>query len=324
VATWLVSLGIPTIFRVHAPPDEKKLQNLTLMCESLGVPFDVEDARDPKKLQAILKSFAEHPQSNVLNMLLLRSMKQATYDTVNIGHFGLASKAYLHFTSPIRRYPDLVVHRGVHAELLGQKSHKTPDAATALGEAALAASVAERKAMEIEREVVDLYRAVLMRDRIGERYEGTVTAIVGTGMFCQLDAPFVDVLVRLEDLGGDRWELDDEKMRVIAARSGESIGLGDRVVLEIIDVQILRRTVYGRRVSANGDDGPRKPRGFRDGPKAGPKATSKSNDKRVRSGARKIEQRGQKAKKKGGASKGGGGGGSGKGGNGKKGKKRGR
>ncbi len=308
VATWLTSVGVPTIFRVHAAPDEKKLLNLSLMCEQLGVPFDIEDARDPKKLQALLKSFAGHPQANVLNMLLLRSMKQATYDTVNIGHFGLASKSYLHFTSPIRRYPDLVVHRGVHSEVLGEKRHKTEEAAEKLGEAALAASVAERKAMEIEREVTDLYRAILMRDRIGERYEGTITAIVGTGLFAQLDSPFVDVLVRLEDLGGDRWEVDDEKMRVLAPRSGESLGLGDRVVLEIIDVQILRRTVYGRRVGGKDDEGgARKPRGFRDGDgRKGPTQSSKGNEKRVRQGARKIEQR-TGGKPKGGHGGGGGG-----------------
>jgi ribonuclease R len=295
VATWLQTIA-PTIYRVHAPPDEKKLRNLLLMCEALGVPFDVEDARDPKKLQGMLKSFAEHTHANVLNMLLLRSMKQATYDTVNIGHFGLASKAYLHFTSPIRRYPDLVVHRGVHSELLGKKHHKTPEASEKLGEAALAASVAERKAMEIEREVTDLYRAVLMRDRIGERYEGTITAIVGTGMFCQLDAPFVDVLVRLEDIGEGKWEVDDEKMRVVAERSGESLGLGDKVMLEIIDVQILRRTVYGRRIGGKGDDAPRRPRGFRDGPKTA-KPDPKANDRRVRAGARKVDERDRKGKK---------------------------
>ena len=172
VAEWLVSVGVPTIFRVHAPPDPKKLANLVVMCEALGVPFDLDDALDPKKLSKILRSFAEHPRANVLNMLLLRAMKQASYDTTNIGHFGLASKAYLHFTSPIRRYPDLVVHRSVHDEVLGERRHKGTAAAEKLTEAALAASSAERKAMEIEREVTDLYRAVLMRDRIGERYEG--------------------------------------------------------------------------------------------------------------------------------------------------------
>src|SRR5207248_8259391 len=152
-----------------APPDEEKLARLGSVCEQIGVPFDVEEAQDPKKLSLMLRRFAEHPQSQVLNMLLLRSMKQATYDVANIGHFGLASKAYVHFTSPIRRYPDLVVHRTVHAELLGQRGHRAADAQAKLAEAALAAANAERKAMEVEREVVDLHRAVLMRGKLGER-----------------------------------------------------------------------------------------------------------------------------------------------------------
>jgi ribonuclease R len=294
VAEWLVKQLVPTVFRVHAPPDQKKLANLVVMCEALGVPFDLEDAADPKKLSKILRSFAEHPRANVLNMLLLRAMKQATYDTANIGHFGLASRAYLHFTSPIRRYPDLVVHRSVHDEVLGERRHKTKEAAARLGEAALAASTAERKAMEIEREVVDLYRAVMMRDRIGERYEGTVTAIVGTGLFCQLDSPFVDVLVRLEDLGADRWELDDEKMRVVAARSGQSLGLGDRIVIEVVDVQILRRTVYGRQVTldAQGAERPRKPRAANERGRREPPRNAKAAEKQVRAGKRKVEARG--------------------------------
>jgi len=98
VAKWLVDKQIATIFRVHAPPDEQKLARLATMCEELGVAFDLESAQDPKQLQAFLKEIAEHPHAQVLNMLLLRSLKQATYDVANIGHFGLASKAYLHFT----------------------------------------------------------------------------------------------------------------------------------------------------------------------------------------------------------------------------------
>lgn len=105
--------------------------------------------------------------------------------------------------------------------------------------------------MEVERAIVDLYRAYMMKSRIGARFEGTVTAVVGSGLFVQLDAPFVDVLVRLEDLGADRWEIDDDTLRVVAARSGEVIALGDRLLVEIVDVAILRRTVYARRVGAS-------------------------------------------------------------------------
>jgi ribonuclease R len=136
----------------------------------------------------------------------------------------------------------------VHNLLLGQRIERDGPALTLLAEAALAASMAERKAMEVEREVVDLYRAVFMKDKIGGRYEGTVTALVGSGLFVALDSPFVDVLVRYEDAGKDRFELDDAGLRAVAPRSGETIQLGDRLTIEIIDVAILRRTVYGRRI----------------------------------------------------------------------------
>jgi ribonuclease R len=256
VARWCEERGLPTIYRVHAPPDEQKLDRFAAMCDTLGIVFDMEDTRDPKKLGGLLASFADHPLARVLNSLLLRSMKQAVYDVTNIGHFGLASKAYLHFTSPIRRYPDLIVHRIAHEVLAGRDPRRklsertTPDGSTVLADAALASSITERRAMEVERAIVDLYRAYMMKSRIGARFEGTVTAVVGSGLFVQLDAPFVDVLVRLEDLGADRWEIDDDTLRVVAARSGEVIALGDRLLVEIVDVAILRRTVYARRVGA--------------------------------------------------------------------------
>ncbi len=264
VARWCQERDVPTIYRVHAPPDEKKLDRFAAMCEALGIEFDVEDTRDPKKLGDLLKSFSEHPLAPVLNSLLLRSMKQATYDITNVGHFGLASKAYLHFTSPIRRYPDLVVHRTVHEVIAGKIPRRDGVAREKLAEAALASSLAERRAMEVERAIVDLYRVFLMKDRIGERYEGTVTAVVGSGVFVQLDAPFVDVLVRLEDLGGDQWTVDDSALKVVAGRSGDVVALGDRVIVEIIDAAIMRRTVYGRRIGGEGQsgrssDGGRKP-----------------------------------------------------------------
>ncbi len=253
VATWLVARELPTVFRIHEAPDEKKLEKLSAMCEQLGLDFDVEATRDPKQLQALLKTFAEHKLANVLNMLLLRSMKQAAYDVRNLGHFGLASLAYLHFTSPIRRYPDLVVHRTTHKVALGQKVKTDDDALEELREAALASSVAERKAMEVERDIVDLHRCMLMRNYIGERYEGTVTGLVGSGVFVVLDQPFVDVLIRLEDLGGDSYTLDDDGLFVVGGRSGDRVGLGDKLVVEIIDVAILRRTIYGRRVGGGND-----------------------------------------------------------------------
>ena len=245
VAAWMVTKQIATIFRVHAPPDQQKIVRFATLCERLGIDFDEDATTDPKKLSELLKSFADHPLAPILNSLLLRSMKQATYDVTNIGHFGLASKAYLHFTSPIRRYPDLSVHRAVHAELLG-KTRRTEGEKEKLGEAALQSSQNERKSMEVEREVADLYRTIFMKDKIGEKFEGTVTALVGTGAFVALDDPYVDVLVRFDDMG-DRYDLDDDGLRAVAARSGDTIDLGDRMMVEILDAAILRRTVYAKK-----------------------------------------------------------------------------
>jgi ribonuclease R len=289
VARYLVQKSAPTVFRVHEPPDEKKLQRFSSMAEQLGIAFDVESTKDPKSLSLLLASFKDHESAQVLNMLLLRSMKQATYDVANVGHFGLASKAYLHFTSPIRRYPDLVVHRSVHALVLGKPIEKDATTLGRLAEAALAASLAERKAMEIEREITDLYRAVFMKDKIGQRFEGTVTALVGSGAFVALDAPFVDVMVRFEDMGQDRFELDDDGLRAVATRSGETIQLGDRIAVDVIDVAILRRTVYARRVSGDAGRPTGKKRTTRFGP--GAKGGSRDNTKRGSSRGRAAPAR---------------------------------
>jgi ribonuclease R len=296
VAHWCDQRGVPTIYRVHAAPDEQKLERFAAMCDSLGIQFDIEDTRDPKKLGQLLKSFADHPLAPVLNSLLLRSMKQATYDVTNVGHFGLASKAYLHFTSPIRRYPDLVVHRVVHAVLSNQQP-AGEGARERLAETAFASSVAERRAMEVERAIVDLYRTFLMRNRVGDEFQGTVTAVVGSGVFVQLDAPFVDVLVRLEDLGHDRWEIDDDTLRAVALRSGDVVALGDRMSVEVIDASILRRTVYARRLAAKGDSTrPRK----RNSPKPEPRNESRGQRARGakplagQAGARDVNKAGDR------------------------------
>jgi ribonuclease R len=258
VARWLLERELPGVFRVHLPPDPKKLERLGAMCEALGIELDVEETQTPKGLAAVLERFSEHPSAAVLNNLLLRSMKQASYDVANLGHFGLASEAYLHFTSPIRRYPDLVVHRIVHAALedderARKKMLARVAAAEPLQEAALQSSTAERRAMEVEREILDIYRCFHMIDRIGERFEGTVSAFVGSGAFVTLDEPFVDVLVRTEDLGGD-FVIDDDGLAAVSARSGEALRLGDRMMVEVIDVAILRRTVSARRIGAGASD----------------------------------------------------------------------
>jgi len=248
VAEWLGERKSPAVYRVHAPPKEDKLERLVGVASTLGLELDVEAIQEPGGVSRWLAKIQKHPRKQVLEMLLLRSLMQATYDTHNIGHYGLASEEYVHFTSPIRRYPDILVHRAVKHLLRGGKPKSHPAAVDALKESAQRASERERAAMEIEREVVDLYRALLMRDRVGSSAEGTVTAIVGSGVFVALDDPFVEVLVRFESMGPDHYSLSDDELSVVGSRSGDTIALGDRMAVVIEDVAVLRRTVYARRV----------------------------------------------------------------------------
>jgi ribonuclease R len=248
VALWLGARKAPAVYRIHGQPDETKLERLGEVAERLGVEFDAEAMREPLGVSRFLARIQKHERKQVLEMLLLRSLKQAAYDTNNIGHFGLASKNYVHFTSPIRRYPDVQVHRAVKKILRGEKLDTSPAAREELQLSATLSSARERAVMDIEREVVDLYRCLLMREHVGETFEGTVSALVGSGAFVSLDSPFVDVLVRYEALGPDQYNLSEDELSAVGARSGDTISLGDRVLVTIEDVAILRRQTYGRRV----------------------------------------------------------------------------
>lgn len=282
VARWLTEKGCPTVYRVHAPPDPEKLERLGQVCKVLDVPFDADRVQERGGVSEWLLTLEGHPSKGVLTSLLLRSLKQATYDPHNIGHYGLASSQYLHFTSPIRRYPDLLVHRAVKGLLHGRRPDPSPQAQELLGAAAASASARERATADIEREVVDLYRAVHMQDRIGEHYTATVTGIGGGGVYATLDDPFVDVLIRLDALGPDQYELSEDELRVVGQRSGDTIALGDRVQVVIEDVAILRRTVYAKRV-VEGHTAGRAPRRLGRGRRA-IATTGSLKDKRSRRG----------------------------------------
>lgn len=248
VAAIMVAKDAPTIFRNHGAPDGAKLERFGAMCERLGVPFDAEEAADPKRLAAFIKTIRANPRASVLDVLLIRSMKQAAYDVSNIGHYGLASAAYLHFTSPIRRYPDVVVHRTLRRIARGQAVDKSEGARSAMREAAQRASALERRAMEVERETVDLYRAFFMRDHVGETFTATVGGFGSTGAYASIDAPYVDVLVKSDALGTEPYQLDDEGLSMVATRSGDRVDLGDGMLVQIEDVSLERRTVFARRV----------------------------------------------------------------------------
>jgi ribonuclease R len=234
---------------VHDAPRPERLEAFAELAGSYGIDFDPEKATTPKALQAVLAELAGKPAERALHFLMLRSLKQASYDVVPIGHFGLASKDYLHFTSPIRRYPDLLVHRIVKVVLRqegfpsGGASHPPIPKREELAMMAADSSAHERRAQEAEREVVDMYRAYLMRDRVGEELDGTVTAVVNFGMFVECAEPFVEGLVKLEALGDDRFDLDEKHMRLVGRRTGKTFGLGDAVKVRVDNVSVARRRI---------------------------------------------------------------------------------
>jgi len=242
-----------TAWRVHEVPDQEKVAAFAVLAERYGIKFDPAEAATPLGLAGVLKRLRGHPAEKPLSFLLLRALKQATYDVVNVGHFGLASPAYLHFTSPIRRYPDVIVHRLLKHRLasLGKPAGGfSPVASTdmpaseVLQRASTHASFCERKAMEVEREVVDLYRAFFMRERVGDILEGAISGVTTFGVFVVIDEPFVEGLVRTDYLAPDDfYDFDEIACRLIGRRSGKTFSLGDRVKVEVLQVSVARRRI---------------------------------------------------------------------------------
>ncbi len=240
--------GAPTVWRVHAPPRRERVEELAEILGALGIEVDVDVALTPLGMKHVLDQVVATQAARALSFLVLRSLKQAVWDTVPIGHFGLASGDYLHFTSPIRRYPDLLVHRLLKFHLhraglpAGGAYREPPPPVTRLTELAALSSGHERRAMEAEREAVAMYRAYLVREQIGERFTGTVSAVTSFGAFVELDSPYVEGLIKLESMGSDIG-YDELHLRLRARRSGWSLTMGDAVEVEIVDVSVPRRRI---------------------------------------------------------------------------------
>jgi ribonuclease R len=242
VARWFGARDLPTIYRVHGTPDEEKLRAFLELAESHGFAVP-EIPADPRALNALLHRFHGHAQQRALNQLLLRAMMQAVYSPENVGHYGLAAEHYLHFTSPIRRYPDLIVHRLLKEEWARRQGR--PGRATAapvLEELAALSSERERAAMEAEREIAAFYAALFMKDKVGERFDGVVASVVEFGLFIELDRFFVEGLVRAEDLG-EALELDTVQHALVDRTTGRAYRVGDRVAVEVVSVSPQRRRI---------------------------------------------------------------------------------
>lgn len=243
VASYLTALRVPMPYRVHEPPDEDSLEELARFLEGFGVRLDRQKGVvKPAAFQRALERMAGRPEERLVHTVILRTMKQARYAPANLGHFGLAADCYTHFTSPIRRYPDLVLHRLLAAHLAGDRAAIGATAGE-LGDICDESSRRERDAMDAEREVVQLKKVQFMQDKVGETHDGFVSGVVPFGFFVELQNWFVDGLVHVATLTDDRYELDERRHLLKGRRRGRTFRLGDPVRVRVASVSIERKQI---------------------------------------------------------------------------------
>ncbi len=268
----------PGLFRVHAGPTPEKLENLRSFLRGMGLTLSGGDKPHASDYAALMAQIRDRPDAQMLQPMLLRSMQQAVYSPDNIGHFGLAYEAYAHFTSPIRRYPDLLTHRAIYAILQGRKYQPEPphgvELNTALSpraramqqadeekrgrarannvaiweELGLHCSANERRADEASRDVEAWLKCYFMRDKLGEEYGGMVNGVTSFGIFVQLDSLFIEGLVHVTELGSDYFQYDEIKNELRGERTGIRYRLSDRVRVQVSRVDLDARKIDFRLV----------------------------------------------------------------------------
>ncbi|TAN61738.1 ribonuclease R [bacterium] len=245
VASEFSSRGLPFLYRVHASPSEESINDFKEFIAGLGLVIKSKSgAPGPKAFQSLLEEVKGTVAERLVNHVLLRSMKQAIYSDENIGHFGLAFDDYTHFTSPIRRYPDLVVHRLLKLLLRSEYGKKERDRMTAELPAITAhASARERKAMEAEREIIDLKKCQFMKDKEGEAFDGFISGVASFGFFVELKEYFVEALVRVSSLADDYYTFDEKRHTLIGSRTKRTFRLADPVRVKISRVDLERRRI---------------------------------------------------------------------------------
>jgi len=236
-AKFLLKENSPAIYRNHESPKEEKLELLKNYIAEFGLKLGGGQKPSAKDYSALLQSIRSRPESQMLQTMILRSMQQAVYETKNKGHFGLAYDTYTHFTSPIRRYPDLIVHRAIK-ERLKRNELRVKD----LDVIAKQCSTTERRADEASRDVEDWLKCYFMKDRLGDVFSGTISSVTGFGVFVSLDEIYIEGLIHVTDLGNDYYVFNKSKHALTGERSGKSFGMGDRVKIKVakIDMELSR------------------------------------------------------------------------------------
>ncbi|MBF8778965.1 ribonuclease R [Pseudomonas fulva] len=257
-AEFLQKHGVPALYRVHDGPPPERLEKLRAFLGELGLSLHKGKEPSPKDYQALLANIADRPDFHLIQTVMLRSLSQAVYSVDNNGHFGLNYEAYTHFTSPIRRYPDLLVHRAIrsvirskvetpHVKRAGApsipKARIYPYDENTLDQLGEQCSLTERRADEATRDVVNWLKCEYMKDRVGETFPGVITAVTGFGIFVELTDIYVEGLVHVSALPGDYYHFDPLHHRLSGERSGRSFRLGDTVDVKVMRVNLDERKI---------------------------------------------------------------------------------
>jgi ribonuclease R len=245
VAQHLDDQEVPTLYRIHEEPDPLKVEEFEEFIATLGYsvgapPNDVK----PRHFQKLVEKMHGTPEEKPIAFLMLRTMQKARYDEQNLGHFGLAAKSYTHFTSPIRRYPDLVVHRTLRESRHGSMGEDRKEELTDdLPEMARHTSERERRADDAERELVQWKKVRFMADKVGDEFDGYITGVTAFGLFIELIEHFVEGLVHISTMADDYYRFVERAHILRGENTGREYRLGDRVTVQVIKVDMERRQV---------------------------------------------------------------------------------
>jgi ribonuclease R len=241
VAEFLEGREIPSIYRVHEDPSPEDIKLLEVYLFNLGAKIHLntggEHGQLQKKLTKALEKFEDHPQGQVINILTLRSLSQARYSTDNIGHFGLGFKSYTHFTSPIRRYPDLIVHRLLKSQFLNSPQYPIAPLEDLTTNANMLSSC-EQRSVKCERQFYSIKKARFMQQFVGKDFQGLISSVAKFGIFVLLREYDIDGLVKLENLGNDKWVFDEDNLKLVGQRSKQVYALGNWVNVKVTNVDV--------------------------------------------------------------------------------------
>lgn len=232
-SAFLIEREQHVLYRVHPQPKEEKVTKLREFLATFGLQLGGGDTPHAKDYAKLLEKLQGRPDRLLLQTVMLRSLQQAVYSPDNVGHFGLAYESYTHFTSPIRRYPDLLVHRAIKAALSGSKYE--PGSWDEIG---AHCSSTERRADEATRDVENWLKCFYMQDRVGEIFSGSVSSVVPFGIFVALDDVFIEGLVHVSELGRDYFNFDEAGHQMIGSRTGVRYRLADRIKVQLVRVDM--------------------------------------------------------------------------------------